>query len=80
MYIVADGKALSKVASALNMQESIRLTLSGRKNDMKVQNDRLQTEINGKLETFHAIDNIALAQYLQYTTHMACFIRNWLQK
>ena len=47
MYVVADGKALSKVASALNMQESIRLTLAGRKNDMKVQNDRLQTEING---------------------------------
>ena len=51
--ILTDAKALSKVASALGLQENIRFKLSEKKDDMRRQNDRIQNEIDGNLLNFY---------------------------
>ena len=39
---------MSKIVSALNMQESIAQKIASRKNDLQAQDDRLQNEIDGE--------------------------------
>ena len=75
---ISDGKALSKVASSLNMQESIRVQLSGRKNEMKVQNDRLQTEINGTWWFMYNGQRYDMIVQHLWCTSLAWSVFSWL--